>query len=718
MPKREKIDIKTTRGRLITDNTLIAADIFHYLAHTRRKTGYVGIKTDMAKAYDRVKWDFLEATLTSMGFPGFLVQTIMKCVTTVKFAILINGHPSQDFIPQWGLRQGDPLSPYLFILCADVLSGLISKAQSDHLIHGVKIAPSAPEIRDIKKDIANILPMTIKDQFSKYLGMPTVMGRSKHQVFNFIQEKIWNKLKGWKEKNLSFAGRSTLIKVVAQAIPTYLMSSFLIPKGVCGQMEKMICNFWWGSSTDQKKIHWVNWAKVCRNKQSGGMGFRDLRAFNEALLAKQGWRLITQPTSLVAQVLKAKYYPKGLVKTLIYGLTVGFIKKVTLPSGVRNQYTPIMSRTQQDTLSWDGTIDGNYTVKSGYHAIMEWGQYSDVNKASSSNKLEEIWTMIWKLNVPPKHNHLMWRILNNVIPVKGNIFKKGIQCDPLCPRCSNTMETSSHVFLECEWVKQVWFASPLTINLNTNQFPNFFEWLQHMFKYADKESREVIVAITYGIWHARNAAIFQDKFFSPNDVCSIAMAQLQEYQSFSCDLETPHRAIVTENHSNNISWSPPLRGKLKINVDAHLSSDGHWFAGLLLRRSDGSVVGAATRAHTRSEDVVLGEALGLNDALDWIDRMREDKVIFELDAQTIVTAVKEHKQIRKSWGFVIRRCVKFLNQKSKPQSDIVWVRRTGNQAAHGLAKWAEQEPNKEWSNFVPSCICGIIQNDMGNGYYD
>ncbi|PNX96792.1 ribonuclease H, partial [Trifolium pratense] len=261
------------KGRLITDNTLIASEIFHYLSHTKRKNGFVGLKTDMAKAYDRVEWDFLEATLTN------------------------------------------------------VLSRLISKAQKEKLIHGVTISHGAPEIthllfaddsllfcratsgemmfskgvsEDTKKEISSILPMNVVNHFSKYLGMPTAMGRSKKQIFNFIREKIWKKLKGWKEKHLSFAGRGTLIKAVAQAIPTYLMSSFLIPKGVCEQLVQMICNFWWGSSTDHRKIHWIRWSKVCTQKKHGGMGFRDLRAFNEALLAKQGWRLITNPNSLVA----------------------------------------------------------------------------------------------------------------------------------------------------------------------------------------------------------------------------------------------------------------------------------------------------------------------------------------------------------------------------------------------------------------------------------
>jgi hypothetical protein len=134
-------------GRLITDNTLLAFESFHHLKHNRnKKKGYVGIKLDMAKAYDRLEWSFIENTLSTMGFPSNLVHTIMRCVSTVSFSILVNGQPSPSFKPHRGIRQGDHLSPYLFILCADVFSGMLTRSQNQSLTHGIAIAHDAPKI--------------------------------------------------------------------------------------------------------------------------------------------------------------------------------------------------------------------------------------------------------------------------------------------------------------------------------------------------------------------------------------------------------------------------------------------------------------------------------------------------------------------------------------------------------------------------------------------
>ena len=125
------------------------------------------------------------------------------------------------------------------------------------------------------------------------------MGRSKRNSFNDIKEKLSKKLAGWKEKLLSKVGKEVVIKAVAQAIPTYTMSCFEIPDSLYDEMTSKIRNFWWGQKRDERKMAWLSWEKLCEPKEVGGMGFRELKQFNLALLAKQGWLLQTKRDSLV-----------------------------------------------------------------------------------------------------------------------------------------------------------------------------------------------------------------------------------------------------------------------------------------------------------------------------------------------------------------------------------------------------------------------------------
>ncbi|CAL1402069.1 unnamed protein product [Linum trigynum] len=135
------------RERQIVENILLGHELMHYLKIKRQgKKGYMALKVDMEKAYDRVEWPFLLALLNKMGFNSVWQGWIHECLRSSSFSVLVNGTPSRYFMPTRGLRQGDPLSPLLFVLCTEGFAALLNKAISDNRLAGVKVAPRATRI--------------------------------------------------------------------------------------------------------------------------------------------------------------------------------------------------------------------------------------------------------------------------------------------------------------------------------------------------------------------------------------------------------------------------------------------------------------------------------------------------------------------------------------------------------------------------------------------
>jgi hypothetical protein len=160
-------------------------------------------------------------------------------------------------------------------------------------------------------EVASILDIQTVGFEEKYLGLPVPEGRMKDGKFQPIKETIMKKFSDYAEKYSSSGAKDVLIKAVIQAIPTYPMSVFQFSAGFCEELMKLIRDFWWVDENERRKMHWMSWNKLTKRKGQGGMGFRDLHLFNQALLAKQAWRLIAFPNSLCARLLKAKCYPSG-----------------------------------------------------------------------------------------------------------------------------------------------------------------------------------------------------------------------------------------------------------------------------------------------------------------------------------------------------------------------------------------------------------------------
>ncbi|KAL9690358.1 hypothetical protein QQ045_010756 [Rhodiola kirilowii] len=303
------------KGRIITDNIVLAQEINHFIkCRQKQKEGYASLKLDMSKAFDILEWSFIEQMMLKMGFARDWVEKIMLCVTSVSYRVKVNNWYTDLITPGRGLRQRDPLSPYLFIICSEWLSRKIKRKSEEGVLMGISVARGAPKITHLffaddcmvylrmnvndfnaikrvldnyeavagqrvnyaKSEVffspnveagvgdalSNLLGVAKVNGHSKYLGLPLVMSQKKIEAFNFVLEKLWSKVSGWKESLLSTTGKEVLIKSVLLALPLYAMFCFLLSAGILNKLSSMVINFWWAKQGAGSGVHWMRKEKL------------------------------------------------------------------------------------------------------------------------------------------------------------------------------------------------------------------------------------------------------------------------------------------------------------------------------------------------------------------------------------------------------------------------------------------------------------------------
>ncbi|PNY14675.1 ribonuclease H [Trifolium pratense] len=793
-------------GRSILDNALIAVEVIHALKRrTRGFKGELALKIDISKAYDKVDWGFLRGMLERLGFSNKWIHWMMLCVSSVNYSVLVNFEKVGPIIPGRGLRQGDPLSPYLFILVTEGLSTLLKKSLASGELHGVQICRGAPvvshllfaddcflfcrstvaeteqlmrilktygeasgqEINLTKSEVFFSRNLSIADQedLSKimgvkhvlgtgnYLGLPSMIGRKKKHIFAFIKDRIWKRINSWRGRALSRAGKEVMIKSVLQAIPAYVMSVYLLPDAIIKDIERMMNSFWWGGGTNNKGIRWMAWDRMAIPKGQGGMGFRDLHSFNLAMIAKQGWNIMTKPHTLLAKLYKARWsVGNGDNIKVMHDPWLRGTNGAWLPSpqdqGVHNFHVndlmfpnakmwdkekieslfpihianrileiPLFDMIEEDKLIWIDSTNGCYSVKSGYNLMMNvTGKVNVVPQQTD-------WHRLWSISAPPKAKHLLWRISKGCLPTRMRLQEKHVPCPLLCPVCNQHNEDDWHVLFGCETSIQARQTAGLVhvIESRLQQCTNTSQLIHMICSSEDKTTAGLFAMLVWTLWNNRNNRVWNETSEPGRSLGTKAQVlwgewnsvqQLHNNNTHTAQQHLQHGASGTEQQQQQyIRWQAPSYGWYKCNVDAGFHQAlNKTSTGWCLRDHMGRFVMAETTWLEGNCSILEGEATALIQALEVLRQKGISNVIFETDSKNVVDAVHHLHGGSSEFSLFICHINNILQ--CNPNFMVKFIKRQANMVAHTLARAAISWPRRYQFETLPICIAPLLNNEM------
>ncbi|KAL5545467.1 hypothetical protein UlMin_005154 [Ulmus minor] len=572
----------------------------------------------------------------------------MVCISSISYSFQFNGQRFGYLNPSLGLRQGDPLSPYLFLLCEEGLSSLLCQYEQSGRLQGLKYGLRGPIISHLLFADDSLLFLEANTTTCAALKEAlNIYEAASGQAVNLSKSAVCFKPKLMEdeaasmvailgvprvrchEKYLGLPCREILSKAVIQAIPSYAMNLFKLPFSLIRELHRLCAQFWWGGNSEKKRMHWCTWEKLCVHKADGGMGFRDLRSFNRAILAKQAWRIHSSPTSLVFSVLQGFYfqnilwgrglYTQGIRRkigsgedTLIYHdgwLPRDGVFKISSPRVLGNFENvssliiasgawdsnlirtffhpdeaeailslPLPRRKVPDSLLWHYDKSGHYTVRSGY-----W--LASNNKgipSSSTTSHTSWWQKFWRLRIPSKIRVFCDSFMS---------FKLPSQCD-------------------------------------------FKEFLLTANDCLSLENLEFLCVLLWIIWFRRNKWIHEQTWLDDESCYSWAIQHLEEF------LDANFRNKALPKKRVNTPWQAPPLGWVKINSDAAWCSTKKKFGlGTTIRDSTGKVLGSAAMPIYSSVSVAVAESWALEKGASLAKQLGFSAVILKSDCLAVTKAL-------------------------------------------------------------------------------
>ncbi|CAM8968971.1 unnamed protein product [Rhodiola kirilowii] len=450
--------------------------------------------------------------------------------------------------------------------------------------------------------------------------------------FSGLIDKFWNKTEGWKAKNLSTGGKEILIKSVLQALPQYAMNCFQFPDDTIQKMHSSIRRFWWSNSTSKKPIHWVKAQALTRDKDMGGLGFKDLKCINLAFLAKQAWRIYNQPDLLIPKMYKAKYCHNY---DMLY-CSVGYRPSFCWRSIVKGfeLLRAGSCHEQNGTISWTANPSGVFDLKSAYNLMLQGQGTNGSQEAGCSDytQRQKFWKAYWRMAVPRKVKIFGWRGYQKALPVGISLFNRGLTNNVGCVECGYRIETYAHVFLHCWFAKAYWdlLGIPEMSRLPESVgFADIIHFSQNTF--PNKKKQLILVSLWF-LWYNRNKLKHGESSYSLNELVFKATSISRSFEQLECKFLSSMRFL----YISEFDWKKPPAGFIKINSDASWKDAREASIGIVARDSDGKILAVRAIQRTSIQSSNTCEGMGLLECFRLAECLKADRVIFESDCAEAV----------------------------------------------------------------------------------